>query len=110
MMVSISIFVATVLVTSGSISSTVFSGIWSIIMKFFSTLATGMGQVFVTIFSGFADATVTMFQSFGFSLSGYGVAGPVMFVIGLGSAVLVGYLFFVFIDAERDITGVENDM
>jgi hypothetical protein len=33
-----------------------------------------------------------------------------MFVVGLGTAVLVGYLFFTFIDAEKDVTSFENDI
>ena len=51
--------------------------------------------------SGFGQSVVLMFQSFGFSMQGYGVWAPVMFVVGLGVALLVGYLFFTFIDASN---------
>ncbi|MDS0257756.1 hypothetical protein ApAK_08805 [Thermoplasmatales archaeon AK] len=80
---------------TSTIGLTIFQGIWSIILS---------------LFPGFGQSVVMMFQSFGFSMSGYGVWAPVMFVVGLGVAVLVGYLFFVFIDAEKDVTGFENDL
>lgn len=33
-----------------------------------------------------------------------------MFVVGLGLALLIGFLLFDVIDAEKDVTGVENDV
>jgi hypothetical protein len=96
--------------TSSSLGSSIFSGIWGVIMSLFNSIASGLGQMFSQMMSGFGQSVVTMFQSFGFSMSGYGVWAPVMFVVGLGVAVLVGYLFFTFIDAEKDVTGFENDL
>jgi len=96
--------------SSSSLGSTIFSGIWGVILGLFKSISSGLGQMFNQMMSGFGQSVVTMFQSFGFSMSGYGVWAPVMFVVGLGVAVLVGYLFFTFIDAERDVTGFENDL
>ena len=96
--------------TSSSIGSSIFNGLWSVILMLFKSIASGLGSLFNEMMSGFGQSVVLMFQSFGFSLSGYGVWAPVMFVIGLGLAILVGYLFFTFIDAERDVTGFENDL
>jgi hypothetical protein len=79
-------------------------------MTMFKDIANGLGSMFAQIMSGFGQSVVTMFQSFGFSMSGYGVWGPVMFVVGIGVAILVAYLFFIFIDAEKDVTGLENDL
>lgn len=96
--------------STSSIGSTIFSGLWSVILSLFKSIASGLGNLFNEMMSGFGQSVVLMFQSFGFSMSGYGVWAPVMFVIGLGLAILVGYLFFTFIDAERDVTGLEQDI
>ena len=95
---------------TSSIGSTIFSGLWSVILSLFRSISSGLGSMFQQMMSGFGQSVVLMFQSFGFSMSGYGVWAPVMFVVGLGTAVLVGYLFFTFIDAEKDVTGFENDI
>ena len=94
--------------STSSIGSTIFSGLWSVILSLFKSIASGLGNLFNEMMSGFGQSVVLMFQSFGFSMSGYGVWAPVMFVIGLGLAILVGYLFFTFIDAEKDVTGFET--
>ncbi len=96
--------------SSSSIGSTIFSGIWSVILGLFKSISVGLGGMFQQMMSGFGQSVVLMFQSFGFSMQGYGVWAPVMFVVGLGVALLVGYLFFTFIDAEKDVTGFENDL
>ena len=95
---------------TSSLGSTIFSGLWSVILSLFKSISSGLGGMFQQMMSGFGQSVVLMFQSFGFSMSGYGVWAPVMFVVGLGTAVLVGYLFFTFIDAEKDVTGFENDI
>ncbi len=95
---------------TSSLGSTIFSGLWSVILSLFRSISSGLGGMFQQMMSGFGQSVVLMFQSFGFSMSGYGVWAPVMFVVGLGTAVLVGYLFFTFIDAEKDVTGFENDI
>ena len=87
--------------STSSIGSTIFSGLWSVILSLFRSISAGLGGMFQQMMSGFGQSVVLMFQSFGFSMSGYGVWAPVMFVVGLGTAVLVGYLFFTFIDAEK---------
>jgi hypothetical protein len=96
--------------SSSSIGSTIFSSLWGVILSLFKSISSGLGGMFNQIMSGFGQSVVLMFQSFGFSMQGYGVWAPVMFVVGLGLAVLVGYLFFTFIDAEKDVTGFENSL
>ena len=113
--ISMGMFPVLLLVTdatssSSSIGSTVFNSLWSVILSLFRSISSGLGSMFQQMMSGFGQSVVLMFQSFGFSMSGYGVWAPDMFVVGLGTAVLVGYLFFTFIDAEKDVTGFENDI
>ncbi|PYB68291.1 hypothetical protein DMB44_04400 [Thermoplasma sp. Kam2015] len=95
---------------TSSIGSTIFSGLWSVILSLFKSISAGLGSMFQQMMSGFGRSVVLMFQSFGFSMTGYGVWAPMMFVVGLGTGILVGYLFFTFIDAEKDVTGFENDI
>ncbi|MGP6221072.1 hypothetical protein [Caldiplasma sukawensis] len=97
--------------SSSTISgSTIFSQIWSWISSLGSQIVSSLGGLFAQIFSGFGQSVVMMFQSFGFSMSQYGVWAPVMFVVGIGAAMLVGYLLLDFIDAEKDVTGLEDDL
>ena len=96
--------------SSSSIGSTIFSGLWSVILSLFKSISTGLGNMFGGMMSGFGQSVVIMFQSFGFSMEGYGVWAPVMFVVGLGIAIMVGYLLFTFIDAEKDVTGFETEL
>ena len=104
------LFLIPFVTSTSSIGSTIFTGIWSVILGLFKSISTGLGGMFNQMMSGFGQSVVLMFQSFGFSMQGYGVWAPVMFVVGLGVALLVGYLFFTFIDAEKDVTGFEDDL
>ncbi|MHB1440004.1 MAG: hypothetical protein ACYCSO_05120 [Cuniculiplasma sp.] len=88
--------------------STIFNGLWKIIYGLLHSITTSLGNLFGQIFSGFGQSIVSMFQSFGFSMAGYGVWAPVMFVVGLGVAMLVGYLMLDFIDGEKDVTEAEE--
>ncbi len=101
---------ATVFTTTSSLGSSIFTSLWGIILSLFKDIATAFGSLIGEVFSGFGQSIVMMFQSFGFSMSSYGVWAPLAFVVGLGLAIMVGYLFFVFIDGERDVTGVEDDL
>lgn len=97
--------------TSTSISgSSIFSGIWNLLMGIAKDVAQAFGNLISQVFSGFGQSVVAMFQSFGFSMSAYGVWGPVMFVVGIGAALFVGYLFLDAVDMEKDVTGLENDV
>ncbi len=96
--------------SSSSIGSSIFTGLWSVILSLFKSISTGLGNMFGQMMSGFGQSVVLMFQSFGFSMQGYGVWAPVMFVVGLGIALLVGYLLFTVIDAEKDVTGFETEL
>ena len=97
-------------VSSSSIGSSIFTGLWGVILSLFKSISTGLGNMFGQMMSGFGQSVVLMFQSFGSSMQGYGVWAPVMFVVGLGIALLVGYLLFTVIDAEKDVTGFETEL
>lgn len=97
--------------TTATVSgSSIFSTIWGWITNLGSSIVSSLGGLFGQIFSGFGQSIVAMFQSFGFSMSAYGVWAPVMFVVGIGAAILVGYLLLDFIDGEKDVTGLEDDL
>lgn len=99
-----------VVLSTASLGSSIFTSLWGVILGLFKNIASSMGTLISTIFGGFGQSIVMMFQSFGFSMSGYGVWAPLAFVVGLSMAIFVGYLFFDLIDAEKDVTGVENDL
>ena len=90
--------------------STMISGIIKLLMSFLGTIMTGIGNMFADIFSGMGNAVVVMHQSFGFSTASYGIFGPIAFVVGLGGAILVGYLFLVPTRAEEDVVQDEDDV
>ncbi len=90
--------------------STMISGIIKLLMSFLGTIMTGIGNMFADIFSGMGNAVVVMLQSFGFSTASYGIFGPIAFVVGLGGAILVGYLFLVPTRAEEDVVQDEDDV
>ena len=75
---------------TSSLGTTIFNSIWGLLMGFLQTIMNGLGTMFGGIFSGFTQSIDIMFQGFGFSLSGYGVYGPMMFVFGIGIALLLG--------------------
>lgn len=101
---------ATTSTTTTVSGSSIFSQIWGWISSLGSQIVSSLGGLFASVFSGFGQSVVLMFQSFGFSMSGYGVWAPVMFVVGIGAAILVGYLLLDFIDGEKDVTGLEDDL
>ncbi len=81
-----------------------------IFLSFLSSISVDISSLFGQVFGGFGDAVVQMFQVFGASLGPYGPLAPTVFVGGLLLAVVVGYVEFDFIDAEKDVTGFENDL
>jgi len=90
--------------------STMVSGIIKLLMSFLGIVMTGIGNMFSTIFAGMGNSVVIMLQSFGFSAASYGIFGPIAFVIGLGGAILIGYLFLVPTRAEEDVVQDEDDV
>lgn len=81
-----------------------------IFISFFASIVSDITVLFGQIFGGFGQSIVLMFQSFGNSMGPYGPLAPTVFVGGLLLAVVVGYIEFDVIDAERDVTGFENDV
>ena len=96
--------------SSASFGQSIFNSIWKVLTGMLNDIAQGFGNMFADIFQGFGQSVVLMFQSFGFSMENYGVWGPTMFVVGILLAVAVGYLFFTFIDGEKDIVEDEQDL
>ena len=80
------------------------------ISSFLYTIEATFASMFSTIFGSFATSISTVMTSFGFSAASYDILGPTMFVGGLGLAFLVGYLFLVPGDAERDIVQGEDEL
>lgn len=95
---------------TSSLGTTIFNSIWGLLMGFLQTIMNGLGTMFGGIFSGFTQSIDIMFQGFGFSLSGYGVYGPMMFVFGIGFALLLGFLIFAVIGPLKDLVGMEDDL
>ena len=95
---------------TSSLGTTVFNSIWGLLMGFLQDIMNGLGTMFGGIFSGFTQSIDIMFQGFGFSISGYGVYGPLMFVFGIGIALLMGFLIFAVIGPLRDVVGMEDDL
>ncbi|MBX8634797.1 MAG: hypothetical protein KHF84_09895, partial [Thermoplasmata archaeon] len=95
---------------TSSLGTTIFNSIWGLLMGFLQTIMNGLGTMFGGIFSGFTQSIDIMFQGFGFSLSGYGVYGPMMFVFGIGIALLLGFLIFAVIGPLKDLVGMEDDL
>ena len=95
---------------TSSLGTTIFNSIWGLLMGFLQTIMNGLGTMFGGIFSGFTQSIDIMFQGFGFSLSGYGVYGPMMFVFGIGIALLLGFLIFAVIGPLKDLVGMEDEL
>lgn len=81
-----------------------------IFLSFISSISSDVSALFGQILGGFGQSVVQMFQIFGASLGPYGPLAPTVFVGGLLLSVVVGYVEFDVIDAEKDVTGFENDL
>ena len=101
---------AALLTALGFSLSSIESSLSKIFISFFSSFVSDITTLFGQIFGGFGQSIVLMFQSFGNSMGPYGPLAPTIFVGGLLLAVVVGYIEFDVIDAERDVTGFENDV
>ena len=90
--------------------SSIFSSIWGLFLSLLKDIENIGTQAFSQLLGSFTNALGVMFQSWGFSLSGYGIWGPLMVVISLGVAGVLLYFFFAFIDGEQDVLGFEHDV
>ena len=90
--------------------SLIFSSIWGLFLSLLKSIENIGTQAFSQLLGSFVNALGIMFQSWGFSLSGYGIWGPLMVVISLGVAGVLLYFFFAFIDGEQDVLGFEHDV
>ena len=90
--------------------SSIFSSIWGLFLSLLKDIENIGTQAFSQLLGSFVNALGIMFQSWGFSLSGYGIWGPLMVVVSLGVAGVLLYFFFAFIDGEQDVLGFEHDV
>ena len=90
--------------------SSIFSSIWGLFLDLLKDIENIGTQAFSQLLGSFVNALGIMFNSWGFSLSGYGLWGPVMVVVSLGVAGVMLYFFFAFIDGEQDVLGFEHDI
>lgn len=90
--------------------SSIFSSIWGLFLSLLKDIENIGTQAFSQLLGSFVNALGIMFQSWGFSLSGYGIWGPLMVVVSLGVAGVLLYFFFAFIDGEQDLLGFEHDV
>ena len=90
--------------------SSIFSSIWGLFLDLLKNIENIGTQAFSQLLGSFVNALGIMFNSWGFSLSGYGLWGPVMVVVSLGVAGVMLYFFFAFIDGEQDVLGLEHDV
>ena len=90
--------------------SSIFSSIWGLFLDLLKDIENIGTQAFSQLLGSFVNALGIMFNSWGFSLSGYGLWGPVMVVVSLGVAGVMLYFFFAFIDGEQDVLGLEHDV
>lgn len=89
--------------------ASIFNQIWNALFQYlFTPILSGAGTMFQGIFAGFTSGLDIMFQGWGFSLSQYGIWGPLMVVVSISLALFVGYLMFDAIGIERDILGGEE--
>ena len=96
--------------TFGISLSSIGSSLSKIFLSFLASIVNDMSILFGQIFGGFGQSIILMFQSFGNSMGPYGPLAPTVFVGGLLLSVVVGYVEFDVIDAEKDVTGFENDV
>lgn len=95
---------------SGSnLGQTIFQSIWNLLMGFLQNILAAVSGAFTSVFGSFADGLGIMFQSWGYALSGYGIWGPLMTVVSLAIAGMVGYLFLDFMDDEKDVAEDETE-
>lgn len=88
----------------------IFNSIWKLFLQIIKDIVNIMTSALSSLMSGFINALNIMFQSWGFSLSSYGIWGPLMVVVSLGIAGIFLYFFFDFIGGEKDVLGGEKDL
>lgn len=96
--------------SSGISGATIFNGLWSIILGLLNSLAQDIDILFGDIFAGLGGSIVDMFNTFGASFGPYGIWAPIVFVVSLGGAMVIGFVILDVVDAEKDVTGFENDV
>jgi len=98
--------------SSGAISgSSIFNSIWDLFMKYlFTPVLKSFSASFGGIIGGFTGGLMIMFNSWGTSLAGYGVWGPIMVSVSLGAAGMVAFVFFIMIRGEEDVDEVETEI
>lgn len=96
--------------SSGFSLNSLLGSIMSGITGFFDDIMTIMGNVLSGIGTGFTGGMDLMFQGWGNGLASYGVWGPLMIVVSIGVALIVGYIFIDITGDEKDLGEVEADL
>ena len=99
------------LTTSAISGNAIFTSIWTLVMKFFGGILSGILTLLNDVFNGIGGAIGNVFSNWGYSVTGtYGVWAPAGMVIILG---VTGFILYIFIDlyrGEKDVAEDEADI
>jgi len=93
-----------------SFTSSILSGLWSLLYGLLQSVISDISGLLGNMSGGFGNSIITMFQSWGQSLYGLGIWEPVIFVVVIGVAGAVIYLFFDAYGIEKDMLRGEEDV
>ncbi|MHB8560227.1 MAG: hypothetical protein ACYDAP_03565 [Thermoplasmataceae archaeon] len=97
--------------TSGISGSSIFSSIWTLVMKFFGGILSGILTLLNDVFNGIGGAIGNVFSNWGYTVTNtFGVWAPMGMIVVLG---LSGFVLYVFIDlyrGEKDVAEDEADI
>ena len=97
--------------TSGISGNSIFSSIWTLVMKFFGGILSGILTLLNDVFNGIGGAIGNVFSNWGYTVTNtYGVWAPAGMVIVLG---ITGFIMYIFIDlyrGEKDVAEDEADI
>ena len=90
--------------------SSVLSIAWNSIFKpILGAITSAFTTLLNDIAAGLGTSVVDMFNNWAQSLYGLGIWAPVIFVVVLGTAGMILYLFIDAFGAEKDVKGTEED-
>ena len=93
--------------TSAISGNAIFSSIWTLVMKFFGGILSGILTLLNDVFNGIGGAIGNVFSNWGYSVTGtYGVWAPAGMVIILG---VTGFILYIFVDLYRGEKDVAED-
>ncbi|MHB8560659.1 MAG: hypothetical protein ACYDAP_05765 [Thermoplasmataceae archaeon] len=91
--------------------SSIFSSIWTLVMKFFGGILSGILTLLNDVFNGIGGAIGNVFSNWGYSVTNtFGVWAPMGMIVVLG---VTGFVLYIFIDlyrGEKDVAEDEADI